>query len=264
MSINASFLLILFTGAYFGSSKGLQPNRVQVENTYEAFHESLASSNEPEMIWVEGGTFSMGSDSGETDERPIHAVELDGYYIGKYEIMQAQWSAVMGNNPSTNRCDRCPVENVSWNEVQEFVGKLNVKTGKAYRLPTEAEWEYAARGGNKSRNYTYSGSNDIYSVAWVGDNSDNKTRAVGTKLPNELCIYDMSGNVWEWCSDWYGTYNSNAVTDPKGPYSGEYRVGRGGSWDFIGAYCRSANRNWYNTDNRNNDLGFRLALSPVQ
>jgi formylglycine-generating enzyme required for sulfatase activity len=264
MSLNCYFILLLFAGAYCGSSEAYQQIHIQAQTEYVPQHDSIPTFIEPEMVWVEGGRFNMGSISGDNDEMPVHTVQLSGYSIGKYEITQSQWKAVMGNNPSSNQCDRCPVENVSWNDAQEFIRKLNTQTGKTYRLPTEGEWEFAARGGNKSRNYTYSGSNDLHSVAWVGDNSDKKTRAVGTKLPNELGIYDMSGNVWEWCSDWYGTYNSNTITDPKGPYSGEDRVGRGGSWDFIGSYCRSANRNWNNSDNRNNDLGFRLALSPVQ
>jgi len=150
----------------------------------------------------------------------------------------------MGKNPSTFTGDNLPVEQVSWNKTQDFIKKLNQKTGKNYRLPTEAEWEYAARGGNKSKGYKYAGSNNINDVAWYTSNSNSKTHEVGTKLPNELGIYDMSGNVWEWCSDWYGEnyYGSSPSNNPKGPGTGDDRVLRGGSWDDSVNLSRSANR----------------------
>jgi formylglycine-generating enzyme required for sulfatase activity len=189
-------------------------------------------SFEPTMVFVEGGTFQMGSSSGESDEKPVHLVTLSSFKIGKYEVTQEQWKAVMGSNPSFfSGCDNCPVESVSWNDVQEFIRKLNAQTGKDYRLPTEAEWEFAAKGGKQSRGYTYSGSNDLGSVAWYDDhNGENKTHPVGSKQGNELEIYDMTGNVWEWCSDWHGPYSSYNETNPTGASSGQYRVLRGGSW----------------------------------
>jgi formylglycine-generating enzyme required for sulfatase activity len=170
-----------------------------------------------EMVLVQGGTFTMGSNSGDSDEKPLHQVTLSDFYIGKYEVTQKQWREIMGNNPSHFNGDERPVEYVSWNDAQEFIRKLNAKTGQKYRLPTEAEWEYAACGGQQSRGYTYSGSNDINAVAWYGNNSNNKTHAVGQKQANELGLHDMSGNVWEWCGDWYDNYSSGAQTNPAGP-----------------------------------------------
>jgi formylglycine-generating enzyme required for sulfatase activity len=217
-----------------------------------------------EMIFVEGGTFQMGSDSGDPDEKPLHTVTLSAFNIGKYEVTQAQWTAVMGDNPSNFRgCENCPVEWVSWFDVQRYISKLNIQTGKNYRLPTEAEWEYAAKGGKSSKGYNYSGSNDLNSVAWNKDNSGSKTHAVGGKQANELGVYDMTGNVWEWCSDWYGTYSSNSETNPKGASEGQYRVLRGGSWSNYADYCRTADRIRNDPDHRTYNNGFRLVL-PVE
>lgn len=223
------------------------------------------------MVYVPGGTFQMGSNDGEDDEeKPVHNVTLDGFYIGKYEVTQAQWREIMGDNPSYFiNCDNCPVEKVSWNDVQEFIKKLNQKIGKNYRLPTEAEWEYAARGGSesgveRSRNadFKYSGSNNIDEVAWHGSNSGNKTYPVGQKKPNSLGIYDMTGNVWEWCSDWYRNYHSDNQTNPQGPSTGSYRVRRGGSWGNNPQSCRMANRNNDAPNYSSNVLGFRLSRMP--
>ena len=166
----------------------------------------------------------------------------------------------MGSNPSYFEGDALPVEQVAWNDCQEFIRKLNQKTGKNFRLPTEAEWEYAARGGKKSNGYKYAGSNDIGSVAWYTNNSDSKTHPVKGKSPNELGLYDMSGNVWEWCSDWYGSYSSGSQTNPQGPSSGSLRVLRGGSWRSNAGYCRVSYRYFGGPGNRYFDSGFRLAL----
>lgn len=187
------------------------------------------------MVYVSGGTFTMGGTSeqgsdAESDEKPTHNVTLSSYYICKYEVTQALWRAVMGSNPSYFKGDNLPVECVSWNDCQTFINRLNSYTGRNFRLPTEAEWEFAARGGNYSRHYKYSGSNYIGDVAWYDNNSGNRTHPVGTKQPNELGLYDMSGNVYEWCSDWYGSYSSYSQSDPTGPNSGSGRVERGGSW----------------------------------
>ncbi len=227
-----------------------------------------------EMVRVEGGTFTMGCTSEQGDcwnyEKPAHSVTLSSYYIGKYEVTQGLWKTVMGsdNNPSEFKGDSLPIERVSWNIiVNEFIPKLNKLTGKTYRLPTEAEWEYAARGGNKSGGYKYSGSNNIDDVAWYGYYSKEKigtsgktTNPVGTKSPNELGIYDMSGNVWEWVSDWYGDYSSTAQADPTGPPSGSYRVFRGGSWNYDARNCRVSNRIINIPDRSNFFIGFRLVL----
>ena len=218
-----------------------------------------------EMVEVRGGTFRMGATSEQgsdaySDEKPVHSVTLSGYYIGKTEVTQALWEAVMGSNPSEFKGDDLPVEQVSWNDCQEFIRKLNSMTGQNFRLPTEAEWEFACRGGNNSRGYKYSGSNYIDNVAWYRDNSGEKTPPVATKSPNELGIYDMSGNVWEWCADWYGDYSSGAQTNPKGPYGGSYRVFRGGSWLNSVGDCRSSRRLDYGPTYRIIYLGLRLAL----
>ena len=201
----------------------------------------------------------QGSDARD-DEKPAHKVTLGSFYIGKFPVTQRLWKAVMGSNPSHFKGDYLPVDCVSWYDVQTFLRKLNAATGKLYRLPTEAEWEYAARGGNKSLGYKYAGSNNIRLVAWYGSNSDGTTHEVGTRFPNELDIYDMSGNVYEWCQDWYGSYSSSPQTNPKGPNSGSYRVYRGGSWFNYAFYCRVSNRRNNTPDCRSNDLGFRLAL----
>ena len=221
-------------------------------------------SFEPEMIFVEGGTFKMGRSAGGSDEKPVHSVTLTSYSIGKYEVTQIQWKSLMGNNPSKfSGCDNCPVENVSWKDVQRFISNLNSQTKKNYRLPTEAEWEYAAKGGDKSKEFTYSGSNDLNSVAWNSDNSGIQTYEVGSKQANELSIFDMSGNVWEWCSDWYGNYHSYSETNPNGPKLGELRVLRGGSWHYYSNFCRPESRSGFGEGSKDDDVGFRLVL-PVE
>ncbi|HNW67811.1 MAG TPA: formylglycine-generating enzyme family protein [Bacteroidales bacterium] len=223
-----------------------------------------------EMVYVKGGTFTMGctgEQGGDCDdnEKPAHSVTVSSYYIGKYEVTQAQWEEIMGSNPSYYKGDNLPVESVSWYDIQEFIEKLNAKTGKNYRLPTEAEREFAARGGKQSKGYQYSGSNSLDSVAWYDDNSGGKTHPVGSKSPNELGIYDMSGNVWEWCSDWYSSYSSSSQTNPKGPQSGSDRVLRGGGWSYNARYCRVSGRNSvspsYSYNDGDDGYGFRLVLS---
>ena len=211
------------------------------------------------MIGVQGGTFQMGEDG--SDVIPVHSVTLSSYSIGETEVTQALWKAVMGDNPSYSSGDNLPVENVNWHECQTFITKLNQLTGKTFRLPTEAEWEFAARGGTKSQGYTYSGSNTVGDVAWYDGNSSAKTHEVATKSPNELGIYDMSGNVQEWCQDWYDSYSSSAQTNPTGPDSGFYRVRRGGSWYSYAPSCSSVGHAYDHPNTKDRVNGLRLVLS---
>ena len=217
------------------------------------------------MIAVAGGTFTMGATSEQQNpydgEKPTHTVTLSDYYIGETEVTQELWAAVMGSNPSrfTGNIQR-PVEKVSWDDCQTFIRKLNELTGANFRLPTEAEWEFAARGGRNSRGYQYSGSSNIDEVVWYYDNSSYTTYPVKTKSPNELGIYDMSGNVDEWCQDWWGSYSSSSQTNPTGPGTGSCRVRRGGSWRSSAGDWRSANRSCSTPDDRSDYLGLRLVL----
>lgn len=221
-----------------------------------------------DMVRVEGGTFTMGCtyeqyDDCYSDESPSHSVTLSNFYIGRFEVTQDLWYAVMGYNPSYFSGDvNLPVENVSWNDCQRFISRLNQLTGKRFRLPTEAEWEYAARGGNRSNNYKYSGSNYVGDVAWYDNNADSRTHVVGSKSSNELGLYDMSGNVYEWCQDYYSSsaYSSYSQTNPTGPSSGEYRVYRGGCWYYSQKGVRIPYRNGSSPGSSNNQGGFRLAM----
>ena len=215
-----------------------------------------------ELVLVKGGCFQMGDTfgNGDSDEKPVHEVCADDFYIGKYEVTQGQWKEIMVSNPSWFKdCgDNCPVEQVSWNAAQDFIKKLNQKTGKNYRLPTEVEWEYAARSGGKSEKY--SGGNDADSAAWYSSNSGSKTHPVGTKSPNGLGIYDMSGSVWEWVQDWYdeGYYRRSPRNNPRGADSGTIRVLRGGSWANTPANLRASDRNGLDPSHRYADDGFRV------
>jgi formylglycine-generating enzyme required for sulfatase activity len=229
----------------------------------ELEHANDTSDQSIAMIYVRGGTFTMGCTNEQDsdcfdDEKPAHQVTLSSFYIGKYEVTQAQWKAVMGNNPSKFKGDNLPVDGVTWHKAQEFISKLNQKTGKNYRLPTEAEWEYAARGGNQSRNYKYSGSNQVADVAWYTSNSGSTTHPVGTKQANELGIYDMSGNVCEWCNDWAGNYSSSSQTNPTGASSGTLRVLRGTGWLNFAKGARVSHRNFITPGSGYNAIGFRL------
>ena len=216
-----------------------------------------------EFVWVPQGCFQMGSTNGDSDEKPVHEVCVDGFWMGKYEVTQGEWQKIMGSNPSRfKNGDRYPVERVSWNDAQAFVQKLNVRSGQRFQLPTEVEWEYAARSGGK--NETYSGGNDVNRVAWYGGNSDNYTHEVGTKTPNGLGIYDMSGNVWEWCEDIYApdAYSKHSRKNPIYASGGSDRVLRGGSWRGRPAGVRCASRGRDEPGFTNDDLGFRLSRKP--
>ena len=251
---------------------------VQFPLQVASFTEKVAGV-EFQMIYVEGGTFRMGATEEQGDdaydrEKPVHSVTLSDYYIGKFEVTQGLWEVVMGTTISEQR-DKTdaslwlngvgtdyPMYHVNWDEAQEFCKKLSELTGRKSALPTEAQWEYAARGGKYSRGYKYSGSNDIEDVAWYGYNSNFSTHPVGTKYPNELGVYDMSGNVWEWCHDWYDSYNSEEQTDPMGPSSGFLRSVRGGSIQFGAVEDRLTFRNKSEANRRTPDYGFRVALVP--
>ncbi|MCH5178055.1 MAG: formylglycine-generating enzyme family protein [Prevotellaceae bacterium] len=214
------------------------------------------------MVAVEGGTFEMGSNEGMRHLQPVHSVTLSSYYIGQTEVTQALWEAVMGENPSFYfKGGDLPVDYVSWDNCQEFVAKLNELTGENFRLPTEAEWEFAAKGGNKSKGYTYSGSDEIDNVAWYIENCNQRPHSVGTKEANELGIYDMSGNAWEWCQDWYGFYPDSEQTNPTGPASGSLKVQRGGCWLGDAKSCYTIDRAGNETTYIGSCQGCRLALS---
>ena len=224
------------------------------------------------MVFVKGGTFTMGCMDGrdsncDDNEKPAHEVTLSSFYMAETEVTQKQWRAVMGDNPSGFKgCDDCPVEQVSWNDIQEFLQKLNAMgKGVRYRLPTEAEWEYAARGGEKGANdnFTYAGGNDLDEVGWFTENTKDKgTWPVGGKKANQIGLYDMSGNVLEWCADWYGDYPKGPVKNPTGPPRGSDRVLRGGGWGFSAGYCRVSARFYFDPGYRYDYIGFRVAASP--
>ena len=273
---NRTYVLVL-------SQTGASSNQSAVSSTVSVspVQASTALSNAPsndvitipvkdgisiEMVKVEAGTFMMGATSEkekpDDNEKPVHQVTLTyNYYIGKYEVTQALWQAVMGNNPSHFKGKNRPVEHVTWNDCQNFISKLNRITGRKFRLPTEAEWEYAARGGKKSRGYQYSGSNNLSDVAWYQDNSGNKTHPVGKKRANELGIYDMAGNVVEWCYDWFDSYSSSPQTNPTIETSDASHVYRGGSKSGDDWFCRSSYRDSFPPNARYDNLGIRLALS---
>jgi formylglycine-generating enzyme required for sulfatase activity len=234
------------------------------------------------MVRVEGGTFQMGSNNGDDDERPVYSVTVQGFSMGEFQVTQREWQEVMGNNPSERKGDGLPVTNVTWFEAVEYCNRRSRREGlvpayggggenitcnfnaSGYRLPTEAEWEYAAKGGNKDPMvYEYSGSNSPGSVAWYIDNSGGSLHQVGTKQANSLGLYDMSGNVYEWCQDRYGNYPGGPQTDPRGPSTGANRVVRGGSWGNDARYVRSAGRGSFTPSDRLSYIGFRVARTPA-
>ena len=244
------------------------PAIAQAGSQEETFTVNGVSFN---MLAVEGGTFMMGCEEN-NNSRPVHEVTLTDYSIGETEVTQELWLAVMGYNPSMfcsiNDTDlQRPVENVTWEMCQEFISMLNKLTGRVFRLPTEAEWEFAARGGNKSQGFMYAGSDDIDKVAWykgtapvMVDEKGYGSQSVKTKAPNELGLYDMSGNVMEWCQDWYGAYSTDAVTNPTGPETGQRKVLRGGSWWRGPSPCSVTHRSISTIFYADFCIGLRLAL----
>lgn len=259
--MNFKVIIILFL-VFITSDINAQMAGTDYGEMTNAERQAIVGHIADNMVRVDGWTFWMGSTSGESEEEPVHKVTLSSYYICRFEVTQREWRAVMGNNPSSfTGSDDLPVECVSWVDCQTFISKLNQMTRKNYRLPTEAEWEFAARGGNKSHGYEYSGSDGIASVAWYSGNSSGETHPVGTKNPNELGLYDMSGNVREWCQDWYSSYPSYLQANPTGSISGSFRVSRGGSWlSYDAKYCRVSYRFNSTPGGRSYDLGLRLVL----
>jgi len=252
--------------------------QVEVERKQAKKTTTLAMSKRPlastvdettgmQLVFVKGGCFQMGDNfgDGDGDEKPVHDVCVSNFYIGKYEVTQGQWEKVMGSNPShfKNCGENCPVENVSWNDTQDFIRKLNSQSGKNYRLPTEAEWEYAARSGGRKEKYSGTDSS-LDDYAWYSSNSGSKTHTVGQMKPNGLGIYDMSGNVWEWCSDgyWFKYYGESPRDNPQAPDGSSYRVLRGGGWEASARSSCAASRNRSIPVIRNNNYGFRIGVSP--
>lgn len=236
-------------------------------NTKKAENARIISNLINNMVYVQGGTFMMGATTEQDsdacpDEKPAHQVTLAGFYIGKYEVTQREWKAVMGRKFKYFEGDNRPVEILSWDDCQKFIQRLNTITGRKFRLPTEAEWEYAARGGNRSRGYKYSGSNDPNKVAWYMDNSEGFSHDVGTKQPNELGLYDMSGNVYEWCQDWYSdSYENQTQADSTDSESETVRILRGGCWNHPIESCRVSSRMGIGSSAAYFYGGLRLALS---
>jgi len=260
------------TGNFSAEITGLNIGTTYYVRAYAINVDGLAYGNEIsftthsasiETVFVPGGTYNMGDymNTGYSDEKPFQKVTLNSFNISKYQITEGEWKAIMCSNPSINpKGDNYPVEWVNWFDVQEFIAKLNELTGKNYRLPTEAEWEFVAKGGVQPFEYQYSGGNNIKLFAWYIENSQNVKHIVGTKEPNHIGVYDMGGNVYEWCSDWYGAYSGEAQTNPEGPSSGTFRVLRGGGYYSHAPSCRNTSRSGKNPNEKNSDIGFRLVL----
>lgn len=264
------FLVVMTSVFMFSCTK--EPD---IQETYEVLRTDTTvvisvNGSTFTMILVEGGTFEMGAtaeqgvEDPDENEYPVHVVNLSTFYICQTEVTQELWKAVMGVNPSMiHGYVPLPVDCVKWDMCQEFITALNEILDYQFeiRMPTEAEWEYAARGGNRSKGYKYSGSNDIDEVAWYGSNSGGVTHEVGTKKPNELGIYDMSGNLWEWCYDWQGQYQPEEQTNPAGPDEGAHRIMRGGSWTYDQTFCRVSRRNYISNVIGVSNCGLRLAMT---
>lgn len=246
---------------------GRAPNSADTADFIPGTETIYAKNVAFKMVHVQGGSFMMGAGPEQggdewNNEKPMHKVTLSHFAIAETEVTQALWTAIMGDNPSYRRGDNLPVEQISYQDGLDFIDKLNKATGRNFRMPTEAEWEYAARGGQKSKGYKFSGSNNLDEVANFADNSHGNTQPVGSKKSNEIGLYDMSGNVWEWCSDWFSEYTNEDLVNPIGPITGTERCLRGGSWYSISRYCRVTNRHYNDPDVRYDYYrGMRLAYS---
>ncbi len=271
MTMITRFLLVIAVGAiatpasaqWLKKKKKDDKNEVKINTA--AIPKSFLDSIQQNMVWVTGGSFLMGDNMGEIDEKPVHQVVINGFAMSKYPVTQRQWGMIMGEYTSDYKaCQDCPIDNVSWLDAQEFIRRLNMITGKYYTLPTEAEWEYAAKGGIEGKGYRFSGSDNIDEVGWHAGNSERRPHSVGQKQPNELGLYDMTGNMWEWCQDKYGKfyYEQNIKYSPEGPSDGSGRVRRGGSWFTSVKNCRTSARSSLNENYKDNSITIRLAQYP--
>ena len=263
VAISFAFINVLVAQDAAGKKKKKKSKKAEIE--LPSVSQELLDSLAANFVWVTGGKFMMGDYAGEADEKPAYEVVVDGFAISKYPVTQRQWTAIMGSSPSEFKgCDQCPIDMVSWDDAQHFIETLNELTGKKYALPTEAEWEYAAKGGLKSQGLRYSGADNIEAVGWYTGNSGRHPHPVGEKTPNELGLYDMTGNVWEWCRDWYNKnyYELRESNNPTGPASGAARVRRGGSWFTQEVSCRTSSRNSVKQDYKDDSGGFRLVQYP--
>ena len=264
------FVLLFICTNGFSQSISKRPNNThsstQTINQHKRAQNEIINELLQHMKFIVGGSITIGATPGQIREVadsaiPPHMVVVANYYIGQYEVTQEEWESVMHSNPSNHKNPKFPVENVSYNDCIDFIRKLNAITNKTFRLPTEAEWEYAAREGSSDCTYRFAGSDHINDVAWNKENSNGMTHKVGTKTPNALNIYDMSGNVWEWCSDWYSPYNDKKQINPTGPSIGNSRIIRGGGWGYGEWHCQVSYRQGLNPASFNDGLGFRLAMS---
>lgn len=258
------FLIVIqFVSSLFGQSKNIDENAnsdFRINDSTGTMEVFISDTVKIEMIKVLGGAFKMGYEKGYRNERPVHEVSLNDYYIGKIEVTQKLWKAVLKENPAHfNDCLECPVEMISYFDALEFIEQLNQITGLEFRLPTEAEWEYAAYGGQQGKRYRYSGGNKLQEVAWYKRNSENKTHPVGLLRSNEIGVFDLSGNVYEWTQDWAGRYKRRDQHNPKGPKRGREKIIRGGCWYDSRDACRIHCRVEIEPDDKNGCLGLRLA-----
>jgi formylglycine-generating enzyme required for sulfatase activity len=273
-TITLSFFSLLFMASVLaqpvgqdGPAQGKTKHIEQSNKPLDSKVAAIIKEIDSRMVKLDGGTFTMGCVNLQDSEcynweKPRHTVTINTFYLGKFDVTEKEWAVIMGTNPSKKNCDECPVINITWFDATVFINKLNQLSGKNYRLPTEAEWEYAAKGGNKGHGYKYSGDDVASNVAWYDSTISKETHPVGEKKPNELGLYDISGNVWQWCADWFDEkyYSKSPSNNPQGPTTSTTdRVVRGGSWWGPMRDCRVANRDKFPPNSKDDDVGFRLA-----